>query len=79
MYQKPIYNNLDGFNIPANTTIFLGTFSLHRDPGNFPDPELFQPERFYPENIRGRHPYAYVPFSAGARNCIGKANVTSIY
>ena len=61
----------DGYEIPAHTTCFLATYQLHRDPAHFPDPELYQPERFFPENSAGRHPFAYVPFSAGARNCIG--------
>ena len=63
---------IDGYDIPAKTSVILATYMLHRDPEHFPDPELYRPERFFPENSIGRHPFAYVPFSAGSRNCIGE-------
>ncbi|XP_025063520.1 cytochrome P450 4V2-like isoform X3 [Alligator sinensis] len=61
-----------GFKVPKGTNAIIVSYALHRDPGVFPDPEEFRPERFFPENSSGRHPYAYIPFSAGPRNCIGQ-------
>ncbi|GFY66959.1 cytochrome P450 4c3 [Trichonephila inaurata madagascariensis] len=63
---------IDGYTVPAGTTCMLATFMLHRNPDVFPNPEVFDPERFLQENCAGRHPFAYVPFSAGPRNCIGQ-------
>lgn len=61
-----------GFHVPKGVNVVIVPFALHRDPEYFPEPEEFRPERFLPENSSGRNPYAYIPFSAGLRNCIGK-------
>ncbi|XP_071488190.1 cytochrome P450 4V2-like [Diadema antillarum] len=63
---------LDGKLVPKETNIVLGIYALHRDPGQFPDPDQFDPDRFLADHTLKRHPYAYVPFSAGPRNCIGQ-------
>ncbi|MBN3301800.1 CP4V2 protein, partial [Amia calva] len=63
---------INGFNVPKGANAVIIPFSLHRDARYFPDPEEFRPERFLPENAAKRHPYAFIPFSAGLRNCIGQ-------
>nr|XP_022318084.1 cytochrome P450 4V2-like isoform X1 [Crassostrea virginica]XP_022318120.1 cytochrome P450 4V2-like isoform X1 [Crassostrea virginica] len=60
------------FRIPKDTTVIVAPPGLHRDERFFPDPEKFDPDRFLPEKSLKRHPYSYVPFSAGPRNCIGQ-------
>lgn len=63
---------INGFHVPKGTSCLLATYLLHRNPDIYPNPEVFNPDRFLPENSIRRHPYAYIPFSAGPRNCIGQ-------
>lgn len=63
---------INGYKVPAGTSVCIQMFYLHRNPEYFPDPLTYNPERFRPENCIGRHPFAFIPFSAGPRNCIGQ-------
>uniref|UniRef100_A0A1I8N5X8 Uncharacterized protein n=2 Tax=Musca domestica TaxID=7370 RepID=A0A1I8N5X8_MUSDO len=56
--------------LPKRTQINLHIYDIHRNPKYFPDPEVFRPERFM--SSEKRHPYAFIPFSVGQRNCIGQ-------
>lgn len=62
----------NGLILPPNTFISIHIFDIHRNPKHFENPNTFDPERFSPEKSAGRHPYAFSPFSAGQRNCIGE-------
>ncbi|XP_026834187.1 cytochrome P450 4p1 [Drosophila erecta] len=62
----------NGLILPKGAQITLHVFDIHRNTKYWDSPEEFRPERFLPENVLDRHTYAYVPFSAGQRNCIGQ-------
>lgn len=65
-----------GYTIPKDTIVHIHIYDLHHDSDIYPDPEKFDPERFLPENSAKRHPFAYLPFSGGPRNCIGNIIMT---
>jgi len=60
-----------GYRIPANASLTLVFYNVHRDARFWSEPERFDPDRFTPERSAGRPPFAYLPFGAGPRQCIG--------
>jgi len=59
--------------LPSGTTVLISQFISHRDPRHFPDPLRFDPERFAAGGRATFPKFAYFPFGAGARQCIGEA------
>uniref|UniRef100_A0A8C9YMG8 Thromboxane-A synthase n=1 Tax=Sander lucioperca TaxID=283035 RepID=A0A8C9YMG8_SANLU len=62
---------LNGQLLPKGATLEIPAGFLHHDPEHWPEPESFIPERFTPEAKGNRHPFVYLPFGAGPRNCVG--------
>ena len=61
-----------GYKIAAGSILVAPQFVVHRDPRFFPDPQRFDPTRFSDENKSARPRYAFYPFAAGSRQCIGE-------
>ncbi|GAB1300881.1 Leukotriene-B4 omega-hydroxylase 3 [Apodemus speciosus] len=70
----------NGRTIPKGTICLISIFGIHHNPSVWPNPEVlpalssrvYDPSRFDPENIKDSSPLAFIPFSAGPRNCIGQ-------
>ena len=63
---------LSGYEIPAGANVLLPLYLLHRHPRYWRAPDAFMPERFAPEHEAERPRFAYMPFAAGPRHCIGE-------
>uniref|UniRef100_UPI00213A431B cytochrome P450 4C1-like n=1 Tax=Vanessa atalanta TaxID=42275 RepID=UPI00213A431B len=61
---------LTNYECPAGSDCSILIYDLHRRSDQFVEPLKFRPERFQEEPTW--HPFAYIPFSAGPRNCIGQ-------
>jgi cytochrome P450 len=64
-------DEIGGYRVPAGSEILIFPYITQRHPKWWQDPDVFRPERFAPENSAARPRYAYLPFGAGPRTCIG--------
>ncbi|XP_010960420.1 ultra-long-chain fatty acid omega-hydroxylase [Camelus bactrianus] len=63
----------DGRIIPKGIICLVSIYGTHYNPTVWPDAKVYNPYRFDPDNTEQRSPLAYMPFSAGPRNCIGQS------
>lgn len=71
--RQPIESfELGGFTLPAGSIVMMSPWLIQRDERFFPEPLRFAPERWTPEAEAERHRFAYFPFGAGPRKCIGE-------
>lgn len=66
-------DEIGGYPIPPKSLVSLSPYVVHRHPDFWPDPERFDPERFKPELAAARPKFAFIPFAAGPRVCIGNS------
>uniref|UniRef100_A0A2H1V738 unspecific monooxygenase n=1 Tax=Spodoptera frugiperda TaxID=7108 RepID=A0A2H1V738_SPOFR len=62
----------ENLTIPTGTVVYVNAVGMQQDPQYFPNPQIYNPERFLPENERNITPYTFLPFGDGPRGCIGK-------
>ena len=65
-------DTLSGYALPPGTDVLLSPYLLHRHPRYWHEPDAFRPERFAGEHEAERPRFAYMPFAAGPRHCIGE-------
>jgi cytochrome P450 len=65
-------DHLGEYFVPAGTEIYIPLYCIQRHPGLWPEPDVFDPDRFRPGSEKQRHRLATIPFSVGPRNCIGQ-------
>jgi cytochrome P450 len=61
------------YDVPAAADVVVCPYTLHRHPTFWPQPERFDPDRFATSSTTDRPRYAYIPFGAGPRVCVGSS------
>lgn len=70
--RKAIQNtNLGEYEIPAGTNVFITPFLVHMREDLWVKPQVFNPERWFTDEVKKMDKFAYFPFAAGPRMCIG--------
>ncbi|MBM2620111.1 cytochrome P450 [Actinoplanes sp. LDG1-06] len=64
-------DEVGGHRVPAGADVLVCPYTLHRHPEFWEDPDRFDPDRFDGKRQRDRPRYAYLPFGAGPRVCVG--------
>jgi len=65
-------DNIGGIKIGKNARVLVSPYVTHRHEAFWTDPAAFKPDRFAPERQVARHRFAYLPFGAGPRACVGQ-------
>jgi len=69
-------DRLAGCDAPAGTDVFISPYVVQRDPRHWPEPDVFRPDRFESGADSAAHRFAFIPFSAGPRHCVGETFAT---
>ncbi len=64
-------DEVGGYHVPAGSDVLISPYTLHRHPAFWDAPDKFDPDRFDPDRPTSRPRYAYIPFGAGPRFCVG--------
>ncbi|MFZ9847552.1 MAG: cytochrome P450 [Flavobacteriales bacterium] len=64
-------DTINGYHFPKDSLVMICIYAMHRHPQFWDNPDVFNPERFYPENMKGKA-FVYIPFGQGKRACVGK-------
>lgn len=66
-------DQLGPYTLPADASVLIPVYAIHRHPDFWDEPDHFNPERFSPEKEKAIHRFAFFPFGGGPRQCIGQS------